>query len=143
MFYLYGHSMYVSHIAMIWLWYIYIYCHTLTNCFVVSQLFSVARQIGILKLGSKPAQLYVRLSIIPLRQQANHVRYVLKIIYCNIGIYEGWLVVFFCFFSISTLVSYLLPNPFYTNNQFYFKQFSLPKVHSLIVKNISISSYSL
>ena len=31
---------------------------------------------------------------------------------------------------------------FYTNNQFYFKQFRLTWVHSLIVKNISISSYS-
>ena len=39
--------------------------------FVVSQIFSVARHIGRLKLGSKPAQLYV--SIIPLSQQANHV----------------------------------------------------------------------
>ena len=34
-----------------------------TDCFVVSQFFSVARQVGRLKLGSKPAQLYVRLSI--------------------------------------------------------------------------------
>ena len=32
---------------------------------------------------------------------------------------------------------------FYVNNQFYFKQFSLTLVHSLIVKNISISSYSV
>ena len=32
---------------------------------------------------------------------------------------------------------------FYTNNQFYFKKFSLAWVHSLIVKNISISSYSV
>ena len=30
---------------------------------------------------------------------------------------------------------------FYTNNQFYFKQFSLAWVHSLIVKSISISNY--
>ena len=34
-------------------------------------------------------------------------------------------------------------NHFYANNQFYFKQFSLAPVHSLIVKNISISSYSV
>ena len=40
--------------------YIYIYCHPQRDCFVVSQLFSVARHIGRLKLGSKPAQLYVR-----------------------------------------------------------------------------------
>ena len=32
---------------------------------------------------------------------------------------------------------------FYSNDQFYFKQFSLAWVHSLIVKNISISSYSV
>ena len=31
---------------------------------------------------------------------------------------------------------------FYVNKQFYFKQFSLAWVHSLIVKNISISNYS-
>ena len=37
--------------------YIYIYCHPQTDCFVVSQLFSVARHVGCLKLGSKPAQL--------------------------------------------------------------------------------------
>ena len=40
-----------------------IYCHPQTDCFVVSQLF-----IGHLKLGSKPAQLYVRLSIRQLGQ---------------------------------------------------------------------------
>ena len=33
----------------------------------------------------------------------------------------GWL---FAFYGISTLVGYSMPNPFYTNNQFYFKQFS-------------------
>ena len=32
---------------------------------------------------------------------------------------------------------------FYGNNQFYFKQFSLEWVHSLFVKNISISNYSV
>ena len=31
----------------------------------------------------------------------------------------------FGFYGISTFVGYLMPNPFYTNNQFYFKQFSL------------------
>ena len=39
------------------------------DCFVVSQLFSVARHVGRLKLGSKPTQLYVRLSIRPLDQK--------------------------------------------------------------------------
>ena len=29
-----------------------------------------------------------------------------------------------------------MPNLFYTNKQFYFKQFSLASVHSFIVKNI-------
>ena len=50
--------------------YIYIYCHPQTDCFVVSQLFSVARRVGRLKLGSKPAQRYVRLYITPLSQKA-------------------------------------------------------------------------
>ena len=52
----------------------------------------------------------------------------------------SWL---FGFYGISTFVGYLTPNPFYTNNVFYFKQFSLAWVRSLIVKNISISSYSV
>ena len=74
------------------------------------------------------------------------------------------------FYGISTFVVYLMPNPFYTINQFYFKQFNLAWVHSLsktflfqaiqfsqavlfqtiqfsmstqFVKNISISSYSV
>ena len=50
----------------------------------------------------------------------------------------GWL---FGFYSISTFVDYLTQYPFYTNKQFYFKQFSLAWVDSLVVKNISISSY--
>ena len=49
--------------------YIYIHCH----CFVVSQLFSVARHVGRLKMRSKPDQFYVTLSIRPLSQQACHV----------------------------------------------------------------------
>ena len=40
-----------------------IYCHPKTDCFIVSQLFSVARHVGCLKLGLKPFQLYVRLSL--------------------------------------------------------------------------------
>ena len=50
-----------------------------------------------------------------------------------------WLVEFF---GISTFVDYLTPNQFFVNNQSYFKQFSLTWVHTLIVKNISISIYS-
>ena len=43
--------------------YIYIYIYNpQKDCFVVSQLFSVARHVGRLKLESKPAQLYVRFS---------------------------------------------------------------------------------
>ena len=53
--------------------YISIYCYPQTYCFVVSQLFSVARHVGRLKMGSKPAQLYVRLCIRPLSQPTNHV----------------------------------------------------------------------
>ena len=53
--------------------YIYIYCHPQTDCFIVPQLFSVARHVGCLKLGSKPAELYVRLSIKLLGQQAREL----------------------------------------------------------------------
>ena len=49
------------------------------------------------------------------------------------------LVCLFEFYGISTFVGNLTPNPFLYKKQFYFKQLSL---HSLIVKNISISSYS-
>ena len=52
---------------------LYIYCHPQTDCFIVSQLFNVTRHIGCLKLGLKPTQLYVRLSIIPLSQQVNPI----------------------------------------------------------------------
>ena len=46
--------------------YIYIYCHPQTDCFVLSELFSVARHVGRSKPGSKPVQHYVRLSLRPL-----------------------------------------------------------------------------
>ena len=36
-----------------------------------------------------------------------------------------------------------MSNIFYTNNQFYLKQFSFAWVDSLIVKNISIPRYSV
>ena len=49
----------------------------------------------------------------------------------------------FVLYGISTFVGYSMPNPFYTNKQFYFKQFSLEYVHSLIIKDISISNYSV
>ena len=53
--------------------YIYIYSHPETDCFVLSELFSVARHIGRFKPGSKPVQLYVRLILRLLGQQADHV----------------------------------------------------------------------
>ena len=53
--------------------YIYIYSHPQTDCFVLSELFSVARQVTRSKTVSKPIQLYVRLSLRPLGQQAYHV----------------------------------------------------------------------
>ena len=44
-----------------------------TDCFILSELFSVARHIGRSKVGSKPIQLYIRLSLRPLGQQAYHL----------------------------------------------------------------------
>ena len=67
--------------------YIYIYCHPQRDCFFVSQLFSLARHVGCLKLGSKPAWFYVGLSIITLSQQANHV---------SSGIIRHYVVAFVC-----------------------------------------------
>ena len=67
--------------------YIYIYGQPQTDSFVESQLFSVARHVERLKLGSKAARLYVRLRIIPLSQQANHV---------SSGIIRHYVVPFVC-----------------------------------------------
>ena len=53
--------------------YIYIYSHPQTDCFVLSELFSVARHAGRSKPGSKPVQRYVRLCFRPLVHQADHV----------------------------------------------------------------------
>ena len=53
--------------------YVYIYSHPQTDCFVVSQLFSVARHVRHFKLGLKPAQFYVRLKIVPLSPQSTYV----------------------------------------------------------------------
>ena len=46
-----------------------------TDRLVVSQLFSVARHAGHFKLGSKPVQLNVRLSILPLIHQETYVNF--------------------------------------------------------------------
>ena len=64
---------------------IYIYCHPQSDCFVLSELFSVARHVGRSKPGSKPIQLYFRLSLKPLGQQAYHVwlREFLKVLRSN------------------------------------------------------------
>ena len=43
--------------------YIYIYRNPQTDCFVLSELFSVARHAGRSKLESKPVQLYDRLRL--------------------------------------------------------------------------------
>ena len=56
-----------------------IYYYPQTDCFVVSQLFSVARHVGRLMLGSKPVQIYVRFSIRPLSQQAYHIGWIISI----------------------------------------------------------------
>ena len=67
--------------------YICVYCHPQTDCFVVLQPFGVDRHVGRLKLGLKPIQFYVRLCIIPLSQQANHV---------SSGIIRHYIVPFVC-----------------------------------------------
>ena len=52
--------------SAIWWWF-----HPQTDYFVVTQLFNVIRHLWYFKLGLKPAQVYVRLSIIPLSHQSN------------------------------------------------------------------------
>ena len=54
--------------------YIYIYNHLGTDCFVVSQLFSVTRHVGHFKLRLKATQLYVRLRILLLSPQLPYFR---------------------------------------------------------------------
>ena len=39
--------------------YVCMYCHPKTDCFILSQLISVARHAGRFKLGLKPAHLYI------------------------------------------------------------------------------------
>ena len=58
-------------------------------------------------------------------------------LYIYIYIYIYMCVCVFWVYGISTFVGYLMPNPFF------FKQLSLPQVNGLIVKNISIWSYSV
>ena len=49
--------------------YVYIYCHPQTDCFVLSGLFSVARQVRFPKLGSKPGCLKRQSKILPLSHE--------------------------------------------------------------------------
>ena len=65
--------------------YIYIYCHPQTDCFVLSELFSVARHTRCSKPGSKPIHLYVRLNLRPIGQQTDHVwlREILRYLWSN------------------------------------------------------------
>ena len=53
--------------------YIYIYSHPQTDCFVLSELFSVVRHAGRSKPESKPVQLYDRLRLQTTRPQADYV----------------------------------------------------------------------
>ena len=53
--------------------YKYTYSHPQTDCFVLSELFSVVRHAGRSKPGSKPVQRYVRLCFRPLVHQADNV----------------------------------------------------------------------
>ena len=50
--------------------YIYIYSQPQTDCFVLSELFSVARHAGRSKPESKPVQLYLRLVFQTTRPQS-------------------------------------------------------------------------
>ena len=74
-----------------------IYCHPQTDCFVLSELFSVARHAGRSKPGSKPIQLYVRLSLRPLGRQYIYIYiyiyiYGLSYIYIYICIREAMVI---------------------------------------------------
>ena len=66
---------------------LYVYCHPQTDCFIVSQLFNVARHAEHFKLGSKQAKLYVGLRILQLSHQANNV---------NSGIITHYVLAFGC-----------------------------------------------
>ena len=79
--YIYPHktfSIYIYLQSLVWIIYIlstqdleYIYSHPQKDCFVLSELFSVARHAGHSKPGWKPVQLYVRLCFRPLVHQAD------------------------------------------------------------------------
>ena len=70
----------------------YIVIHRQT--FILSQLFSIGRHVECLKLGLKPAQLYIRLSIFLLTQQATYVSsgiiryYVVAFVYLHFALLD-------------------------------------------------------
>ena len=70
--------------------YIYTYCHPQTDCFVLSELFSVTRDAERSKPGSKSVQLYVRLSSRPLGHQAEGCPrgVMVKAMHCGIVVRE-------------------------------------------------------
>ena len=70
----------------------YIYSHPQTDCFVVSQLISVARHTGCFKLGLKSTQLYIRLSIIPLSHHSTYI---------NSEIIRHYVVAFTCLYFLT------------------------------------------
>ena len=100
---------------------LYIVIHGLT-CFVISQLFSVARHVGGLKLGSKRAHLYVRFSILPLSQQTN---------YTSSGIIRHYVVVFVCLHFCLTRYQSAQRALFYASAQhiYQFVYLSIPFFH--------------
>ena len=63
---------------------VFIYSHPQTDCFVLSELFSVARPAGRSKPGSKPVQLYIRLSLRPLGHQYIYIYIYIYILYISI-----------------------------------------------------------
>ena len=71
--YIYIYIYIYAHLCVYIYIYIYIYSHPQIDCFILSELFSVARHAGRSKPGSKPVQLYVRLSFRPVGHQVDHV----------------------------------------------------------------------
>ena len=82
-----------------------------TDCFIVSQLISVARHAGRFKLGLKPTQLYVRLSIILLSHQSAYV---------SSGIIRHYVVAFACLhFALPECSIHMKSFAFSYNGRFY------------------------
>ena len=89
----------------------FLYSYPQTDCFVVSQLFSVARQTGRFKLGLKPSQLYVKLSIIQHGHQSTYV---------SSGIIRHYVGAFVCLhFTLTHIYIYIYIYTFYLNVYIY------------------------